>query len=109
MDHWGYPHELEYHRELGKGRRQHEHTELVDDMGFLLEHRAERWEGWNVRYATACAQDFLARKRAYPGVFVVSVYRLFPDARKHVVTIRLDWPGKITRDLPSEKVTAGRR
>jgi len=109
MNDWGYLHELVYHRELGKGRRQHEHTEFVDDMGFVLEHRAELWENWTVRYSTACALDFLDRKRAYPGTFLVSVYRLFPDARNHVVTIKLKWSGKITRDLPSEKVAAGRR
>lgn len=78
-------------------------------MGFLLEHRAERWEGWTVRYSTACAQDFLRRKRARPGTFVVSVHRLFHAARKHVVTIRMRWAGKITRDLPSENLPAGRR
>jgi hypothetical protein len=51
----------------------------------------------------------LARKCARSGTFVVSVYRLFPDARNHIITIRLEWPGKITRDLPSENLPAGRR
>jgi hypothetical protein len=94
MDRWGYPHELEYRRELAKGHLKREYTELVDDMGFILEHRAERWKDWTVRYTTACAQDFLQRKRARSGTFLVTVYRLFPDERRHVVTVRMKWPGK---------------
>jgi len=44
MDRYGYPHELEYRREAG-GKRVLEYTELVDDMGFVLEHRSERSTG----------------------------------------------------------------
>lgn len=105
---WGYPHELEYRRERAKGLREHEYTELVDDMGFVFEHRAEIWKDWTVRYTTACAQDFLLRKRAKAGTFVVSVYRLFPHERTHVVTVRMAWPGKVTRDLPSTVTARGR-
>lgn len=109
MDRFGYPHELEYRREIRTGERVHEYTELVDDMGFLLEHRRERYESWTVRYGTACAEDFLTRKRAKPGTFVVSVYRLFPGRRDHVVTVRLEWPPKKSGIHPSEKPFAGRR
>jgi hypothetical protein len=108
MDRYGYPHELEYRREAGD-RRVHEYTELVDDMGFVLEHRSERYEGWTVRYGTACAHDYLSRKRARPGTFVVSVYRLRPGRRDHVVTIRLSWPPKKSGVHPSEKAGAERR
>lgn len=107
MDRYGYPHELEYRREAGE-RRVHEYTELVDDMGFVLEHRSERYQGWTVRYGTACAHDYLSRKRAKPGTFVVSVYRLFPGRRDHVVTIRVSWPPKKGQVHPSEKSRAGR-
>ncbi|GAA4550244.1 hypothetical protein [Amycolatopsis samaneae] len=92
MDVWGYPHEIEYHRETAKGERAHEYTELVDDMGFVFEHRAEHRERWAVSYGTACAQDFLARKRAEPGKFLVHIYRLFPDGRTHLVSLRTRWP-----------------
>ncbi|MFE0028415.1 hypothetical protein [Amycolatopsis sp. NPDC059021] len=91
MDVWGYPHQLEYYREVAKDRRVHEYTELVDDMGFVLEHHAERWKKWQVRYGTACAEDFLTRKCAKPGRFVVHIYRLFPDSRKHLVSLRMKW------------------
>jgi hypothetical protein len=84
-------------------------SELVDDMGFLLEHRSERYRGWTVRYGTACAHDYLSRKRARPGTFVVSVYRLFPGRRDHVVTVRVNWPPKKAEVDPSEKVAAKRR
>jgi len=109
MDRFGYPHELEYRRELGAGERVHEYTEFVDDMGFLLEHRHERYQGWTVRYGTACAHDFLTRKRAKPGTFVVSIYRLFPERRDHVITIRVNWPPKKSQVHPSEKRAAKRR
>ncbi|QWF84287.1 hypothetical protein [Amycolatopsis sp. CA-230715] len=94
----GYPHELEYRREHAKGIRELAYVELVDDMGFTMEHRAELRERWAVRYATACAEDFLARQRAKPGRFVVSVYRLRPEEpRHHLITIRLTWPPPKTK------------
>jgi hypothetical protein len=108
MDSYGYPHELEYRRELGDGR-VHEYTELVDDMGFVLEHRHDRYAGWTARYGAACAHDYLFRKRARPGIFVVSVYRLRPDGREHVVTLRLSWPPKKSVVHPSENPAAERR
>ncbi|QRP45933.1 hypothetical protein [Amycolatopsis sp. FDAARGOS 1241] len=108
MDVWGYPHELEYRREVG-AMRVHEYTELVDDMGFVLEHRSERYAGWTVRYGAACAHDFLARQHAKPGSYVVSVFRLFPDARKHVVTLRMNWPAKPAEIHPTEIAALGRR
>ncbi|MEV6440550.1 hypothetical protein [Amycolatopsis sp. NPDC051716] len=103
MDSYGYPHELEYLREVTPGERVHEYTELVDDMGFVLEHRSHRYQGWTVRYGTACAHDYLSRKRARPGTFVVSVYRLFPERRDHVVTIRVNWPPEKTGSSPVGK------
>jgi hypothetical protein len=104
MDLQGYPHQLEYHRELAKGHRKHEYTELADDMGFILEHRAERRQAWTVRYATACAQDFLERRGVPSGTFLVTVYRLFPGERKHVITVRMNW--EKAGHVPLEKVIA---
>ncbi|GAA1967251.1 hypothetical protein [Amycolatopsis minnesotensis] len=88
---WGYPHELEYRFESAKGFREHLYTERVDDMGFCLEHRDELREDWLVRYATACAEDYLGRQRAPCGMWVVSVYRETADGRDHLVTIRTRW------------------
>ncbi|MGW4064697.1 hypothetical protein ACWEGE_40865 [Amycolatopsis sp. NPDC004747] len=106
MDRYGYPHELEYRREAGR-ERVLEYTELVDDMGFVLEHRSDRYRGWTVRYGTACAHDYLFRKRARPGTFVVSIYRLFPERREHVVTVRVNWPPENPGSSPVGK--PGRR
>lgn len=85
MDHWGYPHELGYHREFGKGLRRHEHTER----------RAHR-TSW-----LASALTLARSSCACTGCF--------RDARNHISTIRLDGSAKITRNHPSEKVSAGRR
>src|SRR4051794_41800465 len=103
MDRYGYPHELEYRREVAPGERVHEYTELVDDMGFVLEHRSERYQGWTVRYGTACAHDYLSRKRARPGGFVVSVYRLFPERREPARTIPRGRPPQTTASYHSAK------
>ncbi|MQA09555.1 MAG: hypothetical protein GEU98_13585 [Pseudonocardiaceae bacterium] len=91
---WDYVHHIEYRRELSKGRRIHEYTEYADDMGFCLEHRAERKQDWLVKYTRYCTEDFLGRMRAAPGTWVVSVYRACNgDERTHLVTIRMRWPG----------------
>jgi hypothetical protein len=81
MDQRGYPHELEHRRELAKGHREQEYTELVDDTGFILEHRAERLKEWTVRYTTACAQDFLQRQRARSGTVLSPCTGGFPTSR----------------------------
>ncbi|MEV6827692.1 hypothetical protein [Amycolatopsis sp. NPDC051102] len=96
----GYPHRLEYRREVAPGAWVHEYTELVDDMGFVMEHRRDRYRDWTVRYGTECACDFLFRRRARPGTFVVDIYRLFPGRCEHVVTVRVDWPPEKTGSSP---------
>lgn len=92
---WDYLHDIEYRREIAKGKRIHEYTERADDMGFCFSRRPEDKQRWLVEYTHACAVDFFERVRAAAGTWVVSVYRTFPDKpRKHVVTIRMRWPAK---------------
>lgn len=88
----GHHHAIDYYREHGKGYRDHVYTELVDDQGFVLVHHPERREAWLARYAHVCAEDYLARVRAQPGTWLVSVHRLLDEERRHIVTIRLRWP-----------------
>lgn len=104
---WGYPHELEYRFERAKGYREHLYTELVDDMGFVLEHRSAMWEGWLVRYTGACAEDYLRRVRAKHGVWLVSVYALLPPdhARKHRITVRVRWNSQKVGSVPVGEVS----
>ncbi|MEC3982179.1 hypothetical protein [Amycolatopsis sp. H20-H5] len=94
-----YPHELRYQRE-----QLLVYTEVVDDMGFVLETHRERKEAWLVRYTTGCAEDFLDRRCAKPGQYLVSVHRLSPE-RVHLVTV----PLKKVGIHPSENALAERR
>ncbi|WP_157357366.1 hypothetical protein [Amycolatopsis nigrescens] len=89
-----------------KGDRAHEYTERVDDMGFCLEHRARLREQWLVRYATACAHDYLRRVCARPGSWVVSVYRGQGAGREHLVTVRTKWTPEKYPDSPVGKPVA---
>ncbi|MFC5110429.1 hypothetical protein [Kibdelosporangium philippinense] len=93
---WNYTHDIEYRRELSKSNRVHEYTETVDDQGWCFSQKPENKEAWLTMYTQACAEDFLARRGAKPGNFVVTVYRAFPDRRVLVIAIRMKWaPGRL--------------
>ena len=108
MSNEGYPHVIEYRYERVRGQREHRYTEHADDVGFCLEHKESRRERWLVRYTHMCADDYLARVGAPHGQWVVSVYRQ-GDQRRHLVTIRMIWPGKKSEVHPSEKGPPVRR
>lgn len=91
-------HALEYHRQYGRDRREHVHTEIVDDQGFVLVHDPAKLQDWLVRYTRTCAEEYLARARAQPGHWLVHVYRLLADERHHLVSIRMHWPGRDNGD-----------
>jgi hypothetical protein len=93
MSTWNYLHRIEYRRELSKSQRVHEYTETVEDQGWCLSHKAEHKEQWLTRYTKACAEDWLARKGAKPGTFIVTVYQERPDRRVLVCAIRMKWAG----------------
>lgn len=88
----GHHHDIDYYRERGGGYRDHVYTERVDDQGFVLVHDPERIQAWLASYARTCADDYLTRVHAEPGLWLVSVHRLLDDERRHVVTIRMRWP-----------------
>ena len=85
-------HAIEYYRVLDKDHREHVYTEVIDDQGFVLVHDPDKREGWLARYARTCALDYFARVRAERGIWLVHVYRLVDDERRHVISIRIHWP-----------------
>lgn len=88
-----HTHEIQYHRQLSSGAREHAHTEVVDDQGFVLVHDPNKRERWLAEYTRTCADEYLGRVRARPGQWLVHVYRLLAGERHHVVSIRMQWCG----------------
>lgn len=86
-------HAIEYYRQLDRDRREHVYTEVVDDQGFVLVHDPAKIQQWLVHYTRACAEDYLARVYAHEGDWLVHVYRLLDDERRHIVSIRMHWNG----------------
>lgn len=96
MPTWDYWHRIEYRRELAKGHRLHEHTELVEDAGWTLKYKGVTREQWFARYTHACAEDYLARARAHPGMWVVAVWRTGATSAgkgELLGSIRMRWRG----------------
>lgn len=105
-------HEIEYRRVLAHGKRVHEYTEHVDDDGFVTSRRGMSRQEYLVYYTRACAEDFLDRKRAEPGEWLVAVYRTRPE-RELLCSIRMRYGGARTgqaesRDGPSQRGTRAR-
>ncbi|MFC0114990.1 hypothetical protein [Kibdelosporangium aridum] len=88
---WNYTHEIEYRREIDKTTRIHEFTETVEDQGWCFSQPPERKQAWLTTYTRACAEDFLARRGAKAGTFIVTVYQQRPDRRVLVIAIRMKW------------------
>ncbi|WP_415830277.1 hypothetical protein [Kibdelosporangium persicum] len=91
MSAWNYTHEIEYRRELSKGHRVHEFTETVEDQGWCFSQPPESKQAWLITYTRACAEDYLARRGAKAGTFIVTVYQQRPDRRVLVIAIRMKW------------------
>lgn len=88
----GHHHDIDYYHERGGGNRDHVYTERVDDQGFVLVHDPKRIHQWLAGYTRTCADEYLTKMRAEPGMWLVSVHRLLDDERRHVVTVRMRWP-----------------
>lgn len=39
-------HAIEYYRQCDRVRREHVHTEVIDDQGFVLVHDPDKLQGW---------------------------------------------------------------
>ena len=87
-------HEIEYHRRYDRDRREHVHTEVVDDPGSVLVHDPAKLQEWLVRCTRVCAEEYLRRAHARAGEWLVHVYRLLDGERRHVVSIRMRWDGR---------------
>lgn len=99
MIRWEPWHRLEYQRERAKGKCVHAYTEIVEDTGWRKWPRGYTRERWFVTYTRCCAEEFLERQHAEPGVYVVAVYRTgdTPGGDGTLMgSIRLPWP---TRSL----------
>ncbi|MBB5806856.1 hypothetical protein F4560_006624 [Saccharothrix ecbatanensis] len=80
-----YLHRIEYFRRQRNGSLLCEHVETVDDHGWYI----ARGEEWRAHYTRGCAEEFLARQDAQPGVYSVAVWR----GPTRVCTVGLHWTG----------------
>ncbi len=92
MSGWNYLHRLEYWRELSKYDRVHVFTEIAEDHGFCFHRKGVTRAAWYEHYTRLCALDFLDRKHAEPGVYLVTTLRDLPEVRKSLCTVRIQWP-----------------
>jgi hypothetical protein len=91
---WEPWHVLEYHRIHAKGQQTHAYTERVEDNGWKLIISGMTREQWFTTYTRACAEDFLERRCAPKGTYVIAVYRTgrSPDGdRLALGSIRIKW------------------
>jgi hypothetical protein len=78
-----YLHVIEYARR----NEQVKYTEVVSDHGWYI----NSGEEWRIRYTAGCAQDFLDRRGAAPGEWLVVVWRLNATLdRDRLCAIRYD-------------------
>src|SRR5699024_3095506 len=65
-------HEIEYHRQYDRDRREHLYTERVDDQGFVLVHDPAKLQQWLVRYSQPCwpttSLRWLAMSPSWPAM-----------------------------------------
>ena len=88
---WNYLHRLEYRREYSRHHRVHVYTEHVEDHGFTFQRSSMTRAEWYAHYTLLCAEDFLERKAAAPGTYLVSVYREHPSGTVDLGTVRVRW------------------
>jgi hypothetical protein len=93
MDGWNYLHRIEYRRETSRSQRVLEYTQTVEDQGWCLSHPRDLRLGWLTSYTRACAEDYLARRLAKAGMFVVTVYQQRGEAQVLVCAVRMKWGG----------------
>ncbi len=94
MPTWDYWYRLEYRREIAKDNRVHEYTERVEDHGWTFAHKPEARREWFSRYTSGCAEDFLGRVRAKPGLWLITVWRTGPgtEGRGELLgSVRIRW------------------
>jgi hypothetical protein len=93
MDGWNYLHRIEYRREVSRSQRVLEYTQIVEDQGWCLSYPGDLRTQWLTTYTRACAEDYLSRRLAPAGFFVVTVYRQLSEDRVLVCAVRMKWGG----------------
>jgi hypothetical protein len=91
MARWNYLHHLEYRRELSKWERVLLYIETAEDHGFCFHKKGMTRTQWHEHYTRLCAADFLDRKGADPGIWLVTTVRELPDKRITLCTVRFRW------------------
>jgi hypothetical protein len=99
---WDYWHHIDYHRKLPRRKRLLEYTEIVEDQGWCLRRTGMTREQWLATYTRSCAEDFLGRVDAAPGVWIVIVWRAPRDAERHLVC-SIEMPWRPARPAPTER------
>ena len=93
---WNYRHRIEYRRETGDSRTL-EYVETVQDQGWCFTQQPALRQAWLTTYTRACAEDYLERRLARAGTFVVTVYQDREEGLVLVCAIRLKWPGAVRK------------
>ncbi|HEY8371349.1 MAG TPA: hypothetical protein VIL00_01260 [Pseudonocardiaceae bacterium] len=84
---WSYWHRVEYFR-IERGARVLVDTEDIDDHGPYL------GRGGPEEYARLCAEDYLDRREAPPGRWLVVLWRLDQGRKsRRLCETEVHWPG----------------
>jgi hypothetical protein len=96
MPQWNYWHRVEYRREVAKDQYALEHTEVVEDEGWMHKRKGVAPEAWFVYYTRGCAEDFLSRAGARSGTWIVAVWHTGMSGHgkgRLRGSVRIRWPG----------------
>jgi hypothetical protein len=89
---WNYLHEIEYRHEVSKYERALIYSESVEDHGFCFHNKDMTRTEWHEHYTRLCAFDFLDRKSAKSGTWLVTAIRDRAGQRTTLCTVRIRWP-----------------
>lgn len=92
---WEPWHRLEYRRETGIGTRVLKYVEHVEDTGWRSRLKGYTKQQWFTAYTRWCAEEFLGRRDAEPGHYVVTVYctgNSSTGEARLLGAVRMNWP-----------------
>lgn len=88
---WNYLHTLEYRREISRYERVLAYTEHIEDHGFCFHSKGLTRVEYYEQYTKCCAVDYLRRRSAVPGSYVVTAIRHLPGSSSILCSIRIHW------------------
>lgn len=74
------------------------YIETAEDHGFRFHKKGVARTQWHEHYARFHAADFLDRKGADPGIWLVTTVRMLPDKRVTSRTAPFPWTPERTND-----------